>query len=415
MKVQPFVLLFVGIASILPITTSTSFSSRVAEKRILDTLLDPKVYDKRIRPNAYSGYSNGTSETNKAILNTINIFLRNVEFICSKRHQWRAQITLRQEWSDARLVYDPSSSRLRYLTLQDDSRIWLPDLFFMNELDGSKQGVFGEQKLIRIRPNGDVLYSRRIIVTLSCPMSLSRYPWDSQLCPVVLASYGMTTDDLVLTWKDYQAIQLKDNIQLPNFVLTGTKTDSTVHSTTTGVYSVIKAHFEFKRRTGEFWIRIITPCVFFVILSYISLWLNTFSQRLSMSLLCLLFLSLLIHLESTNLPRWDGSKAIDVWTGCCLTFSFAALLCVLGLENYARYLASRKKISGKDTEKQAEQATSTGESGESAEESRKKQSPGNRLPLDTVESAVRALYPLIFLSYTLVFLLYQSRSSRILN
>lgn len=40
----------------------------------------------------------------------------------------------------------------------------------------------------RIYPNGDVLFSIRISLVLSCPMNLKFYPLDKQICSILMAS-----------------------------------------------------------------------------------------------------------------------------------------------------------------------------------------------------------------------------------
>ena len=42
--------------------------------------------------------------------------------------------------------------------------------------------------LLRIYPNGDVLYSIRLSLTLACPMDLKYYPLDRQTCELQMAS-----------------------------------------------------------------------------------------------------------------------------------------------------------------------------------------------------------------------------------
>lgn len=42
--------------------------------------------------------------------------------------------------------------------------------------------------LLRIYPNGDILYSIRLSLTLACPMDLKYYPLDRQTCSIAMAS-----------------------------------------------------------------------------------------------------------------------------------------------------------------------------------------------------------------------------------
>ena len=42
--------------------------------------------------------------------------------------------------------------------------------------------------LLRIHPNGEILYSIRLSLTLACPMDLKYYPLDRQTCSIAMAS-----------------------------------------------------------------------------------------------------------------------------------------------------------------------------------------------------------------------------------
>ena len=75
-----------------------------------------------------------------------------------------------------------------HLMLTDPDKIWKPDLFFKNEKSGHFHEITQPNILLRIYPNGDVFYSIRMSLTLSCPMNLKYYPLDKQICGIQMAS-----------------------------------------------------------------------------------------------------------------------------------------------------------------------------------------------------------------------------------
>jgi anionic glutamate receptor len=97
-------------------------------------------------------------------------------------------MTFREEWNDERLRYNDLSGEIAYLTLTDPDRIWKPDLFFRNEKDGHFHKIIVPNVLLRIHPDGHVLYSIRISLVLACPMDLKYYPLDQQTCSISMAS-----------------------------------------------------------------------------------------------------------------------------------------------------------------------------------------------------------------------------------
>ena len=53
------------------------------------------------------------------------------------------------------------TDKIRYLTLIDATKVWMPDTFFRNEKIGSFHNILAPNKYVRIYPNGDVLFSIR--------------------------------------------------------------------------------------------------------------------------------------------------------------------------------------------------------------------------------------------------------------
>jgi hypothetical protein len=51
--------------------------------------------------------------------------------------------------------------KIKYLTLTDPYKVWMPDLFFSNEREGHFHDIIVPNVYVRIFPNGAVLYSIR--------------------------------------------------------------------------------------------------------------------------------------------------------------------------------------------------------------------------------------------------------------
>ncbi|XP_047996073.1 glutamate-gated chloride channel isoform X4 [Leguminivora glycinivorella] len=322
---------------------------REKEKQILDQILGPGRYDARIRPSGING-------TGPAVVN-INIFVRTITTISDIKMEYSVQLTFREQWLDERLKFNNLGGRLKYLTLTEANRVWMPDLFFSNEKEGHFHNIIMPNVYIRIFPNGNVLYSIRISLTLSCPMNLKLYPLDKQTCSLRMASYGWTTDDLVFLWKEGDPVQVVKNLHLPRFTLEKFLTDYCNSKTNTGEYSCLKVDLLFKREFSYYLIQIYIPCCMLVIVSWVSFWLDqgAVPARVSLGVTTLLTMATQTSGINASLPPVSYTKAIDVWTGVCLTFVFGALL-EFALVNYASR-SNKHRENMKKTRREMEAAT----------------------------------------------------------
>ena len=75
--------------------------------------------------------------------------------------EYSVQITFRQQWNDNRLAFNDMDGRIKYLTMTDSKKVWMPDTFFRNEKHGKFHKIIQPNLYIRVYPNGDILYSIR--------------------------------------------------------------------------------------------------------------------------------------------------------------------------------------------------------------------------------------------------------------
>ncbi|XP_052366703.1 glycine receptor subunit beta-like [Oncorhynchus keta] len=146
-------------------------------------------YDSRIRPN-FKGVP---------VEDKINMFINSFGSIQETNMDYRVNIFLRQRWNDPRLKL-PADFKGEALTVDPKifQCLWKPDLFFANEKHANFHDVTQDNILLFIFRNGDILISMRLSVTLSCPLDLTLFPMDTQLCKMQLESFGYTTSDIYL-------------------------------------------------------------------------------------------------------------------------------------------------------------------------------------------------------------------------
>ncbi|XP_061685985.1 glycine receptor subunit alpha-3 isoform X4 [Syngnathoides biaculeatus] len=232
-------------------------------------------YDARIRPN-FKGPPVNVS---------CNIFINSFGSIAETTMDYRVNIFLRQQWNDPRLAYAEYPDDSLDLDPSMLDSIWKPDLFFANEKGAHFHEVTTDNKLLRIFKNGNVLYSIRLTLTLSCPMDLKNFPMDVQTCIMQLESFGYTMNDLIFEWQENGPVQVAEGLTLPQFIL---KDESDLRYCT--------KHY------------------------------NTAPARVALGITTVLTMTTQSSGSRTSLPKVSYVKAIDIWMAVCLLFVFSALL-----------------------------------------------------------------------------------------
>ena len=55
-------------------------------------------------------------------------------------------------------------------------------------------------KFVRLFSSGAILFSQRLTIRAHCPMDLSDFPMDRQSCPLKVASFGYSSEDVIYEW-----------------------------------------------------------------------------------------------------------------------------------------------------------------------------------------------------------------------
>ncbi|XP_060780870.1 glycine receptor subunit alpha-3 isoform X2 [Neoarius graeffei] len=276
-------------------------------------------YDARIRPN-FKGPPVNVS---------CNIFINSFGSIAETTMDYRVNIFLRQQWNDPRLAYSEYPDDSLDLDPSMLDSIWKPDLFFANEKGAHFHDVTTDNKLLRIFKNGNVLYSIRLTLTLSCPMDLKNFPMDVQTCIMQLESFGYTMNDLIFEWQENGPVQVAEGLTLPQFIL---KDESDLRYCTkhynTGKFTCIEVRFHLERQMGYYLIQMYIPSLLIVILSWVSFWINMDAApaRVALGITTVLTMTTQSSGSRTSLPKVSYVKAIDIWMAVCLLFVFSALL-----------------------------------------------------------------------------------------
>ncbi|XP_035693591.1 glycine receptor subunit alphaZ1-like isoform X2 [Branchiostoma floridae] len=275
-------------------------------------------YDQRLRPN-FKG---------PPVQVYCSAYINSISSISEESMDYTVMLFLRQRWNDPRFVYqDYNDSITLYEKVLD--KIWVPDIYFVNEKGAPFESTSGHSTLLRIHPNGDVLYSAKKTILLACPMNFQLFPMDNQVCKIKMESYGHTTKDIEIWWSREDAVLISEEIQMPDYDLVTWKINNNCDSHhTTGTYSCIEAKLFLIRHIGYYLIQHYIPSILIVVLSWLSFWISPeiAPARVALGITTVLTSTTLTAVSRSAMPRFSYVRAIDVWMMTCGLFIFFALV-----------------------------------------------------------------------------------------
>lgn len=249
------------------------------------------------------------------------------------------RLTMKQElgFVDPRLRYAELSPGTWELAGDADllHALWTPHVFLANEQRSTLLGSGPDHDvMVRVRPDGHVLFVTRFTVSVVCSMKVGRFPFDQQECPLYLESWLDDADDLALHWEGVNS----EALSLDSFSLLGCHpegefkariniSDDDYRDRFGCRYSSLKLTFSLSRQYGFFLMDYYFPSVLLVVISWVTFWLDPDvvpARVLLGSSTMLTFITLAVQTDRA-LPV-SYNKASEIWfVGCC-TFIFGSLV-----------------------------------------------------------------------------------------
>ncbi|XP_042220572.1 glycine receptor subunit alpha-2-like [Homarus americanus] len=288
-----------------------------AHLRILDSLL--RNYDRRATP---------TNHKNEPTNVTCELYIRSFGSINPTTMDYQVDLYLRQEWEDERLRHPDITNPLDLNDPNLVKAIWKPEVYFPNAKLAEFQFVTVPNVLVRINPNGQILYMLRLKLTFACMMELSRFPLDVQVCTMEIGSFSKTTQELNLSWKEGDPIKIYRGLKMPQFNIIDNQTDRCHEDFQIGNYSCLRALITLERNIGFHLVQSYLPSILIVVISWMGFWMDTDSvpARTCLGVTTLLTVSNQASETQLKIPQVSYIKALDIWMGVCTAFIFAALL-----------------------------------------------------------------------------------------
>ncbi|RMB93023.1 hypothetical protein DUI87_30529 [Hirundo rustica rustica] len=168
----------------------------------------------------------------------MSLDIASISSISESDMDYTTTISLRQRWTDPRLVFHGNKS----FTL--DARLvellWVPDTYIVESKRSFLHDVTVGNRLVRLFSNGTVLYALRITTTVACNMDLSKYPMDTQTCRLQLESWGYDESDVTFTWlRGNDSVHGIEKLRLSQYTVERYRTLVSKSQQETGVTTVL--------------------------------------------------------------------------------------------------------------------------------------------------------------------------------
>uniref|UniRef100_A0A670XZX2 GABA(C) receptor n=1 Tax=Pseudonaja textilis TaxID=8673 RepID=A0A670XZX2_PSETE len=320
---------------------------QVAEARKLDSTKVPPVKSEQLLHIENHDFAMRPGFGGSPIPVGIDVQVESIDKISEVDMDFTMTLYLRHYWKDERLSFPSTRNRSMTFDGRLIKKIWVPDTFFVHSKRSFIHDTTMENIMLRIYPDGNVLFSLRITVSAMCFMDFSRFPLDTQNCSLELESYAYNEEDLMLYWKHgNESLSLDEYISLSQFFIEEFSASSGLaFYSSTGWYNRLFINFALRRHIFFFVLQSYFPSMLMVMLSWVSFWIDrrAVPARVSLGITTVLTMSTIITGVSASMPQVSYIKAVDVYLWISFLFVFLSVIEYAAV-NYLTTVEERKHL-----------------------------------------------------------------------
>uniref|UniRef100_A0A8D0EMJ7 GABA(C) receptor n=1 Tax=Strix occidentalis caurina TaxID=311401 RepID=A0A8D0EMJ7_STROC len=277
----------------------------------------------------------------------IDVQVESIDSISEVDMDFTMTLYLRHYWKDERLSFHSNKNKSMTFDGRLIKKIWVPDVFFVHSKRSFIHDTTVENIMLRVYPDGNVLFSLRITVSAMCFMDFSRFPLDTQNCSLQLESYAYNEDDLMLYWKHgNKSLSTDEHISLSQFFIEEFSASSGLaFYSSTGWYNRLFINFALRRHIFFFVLQSYFPAMLMVMLSWVSFWIDrrAVPARVSLGITTVLTMSTIMTGVSASMPQVSYIKAVDVYLWISFLFVFLSVIEYAAV-NYLTTIEERKQL-----------------------------------------------------------------------
>jgi len=311
------------------------FGPNLNDKQILDRILHPQRYDKRIKPSIRPLHVN------------VSVVLLSLSSPDESSLHYEVEFFMHQKWTDPRLAFTDQNNRKYLNALAHHKYVWKPDVYILKH--GSYKSINPTEVSLKIYTNGTVFYTMRRHLVLNCEGDLQIFPFDSPMCTFSIESISSPRSQMEFFWMGPNRVaEHADSGSVASSPLLKRLNAYLIHNETMycdgeewrGDYSCLKVRLHFTRDKWFYYTTVFVPGLILVTSSFVTFWIewNAEPARVMLGVTTMLNFFTTSNKFRSNLPVVSNLTAMNMWDGVCMFFIYASFLEFIVVNYLARWV-----------------------------------------------------------------------------
>jgi len=317
---------------------NTASSSLPARKLVRNILRD---YEPLVRPVVHE---------NEHLTITLGLELLQLLEVNEKSQTLKLAAFFRQQWTDVNLGWNSTEYANITVIRLPISKIWHPDIYLYNNADADSSGSIappGSLLNAFISDSGFVHFVPKLIVTSSCRMDVTWFPFDMQTCVLTIASW---TYSAVLLDAQLGPVDMEQYIENGKWAVLDFKGArvSKVYPSDPVPYVSIEFTLVIKRRVLYYFFNLIVPCGLIGFLALLGFTIPPDSgEKLTLGVTVLFSLIVFLNMIGETMPaNSDSIPLLGTYFNCVMFMIASSMVSTVLYNKCLRSIVPPKPFAG---------------------------------------------------------------------
>ncbi|ELT98376.1 hypothetical protein CAPTEDRAFT_62896, partial [Capitella teleta] len=269
---------------------------------------------------------------------TLDLAINMIIDLDERNQLLKSNVWLRMHWIDTHLTWNSSEYEGIQNIRLPVSKIWRPDITLYNDVSEDLPQI--ETYLATIRSDGGVSWYAPAVLSSSCPLDVTYFPWDQQVCSMTWGSWSFDGTKVNLLNKSSKW-DMTAFLENGEWELLDTPLIRHVNNFLCCVepYPTLEFQMIIKRKSLYYVTNLILPCAFSTICALLVFWLPPESgEKVALSVTILLTVTVFLLMVAEAMPAQSLVIPIISWyfLGIIFILSLSSALTVIILNFHHR-------------------------------------------------------------------------------